>query len=686
MAKDVFCVEARKQGDELRLKLQESFKEYLWMDKNMAVLRREAVKGSAAAEARNVLLQRSLEKLTTDFEVCAKDLTVSQRSSRELEFELETLVRQFNALGDTKKQLDGMYSTTTNILKVTEDDLEHLRLEHDQVLLQKAKFEADTRLAIVNYDTKIKDMEVVIATYKRQRGDSMTLQAEHEEQIRTLRFEVERLNANLKVLIAQRNSLQQELQQVTETSNANIAEKSAKILELRDEKLAETKKNKQLNEVREQLIFQSNDLKASLDATNQTCTNLNAQIEQLSREHEEKLSVLDDQIDKLSTTKLNLTKDKATLNEKLTTMRQEFKTKEDELYDLNEDFNAFKAQTKDQTVLYESSIIESQESLAIVNAQLSKLTSEYTSLEALYTKSTIEWKHLSDSGTEMVATIAKLGSELSDSKTSCQGLERDLASSRALQAVTKSDLDRVRQQVESLSITLEVTKQQAVKSHDLLAKENAKLVSSLALANTEITENRIIVNSSQKKIDSLGYDLVLTKSRLEIETHLRETFEAQVSSVRNHYDTERRLRVDFERMHMKMKYQESVMQAETLKMRRLCDRKLTQVAEKMQSETRRLGKLVGLLPTADANVSYEIPSGKEFEWMLGADALRATPATRGAEAEVAGTRSSAVYTAASVKARRGRQPSLATADVQGSSARQKLDARLEQTQLYRGKK
>lgn len=59
------------------------------------------------------MLQKSLEKLTGDFEICAKDLLTSQNSIRELEFELETLVRQFNVLGEAKKTLEDNFSQTT---------------------------------------------------------------------------------------------------------------------------------------------------------------------------------------------------------------------------------------------------------------------------------------------------------------------------------------------------------------------------------------------------------------------------------------------------------------------------------------------------------------------------------------------------------------------------------------------
>ena len=140
--KDAQNIQERQISDEYRMKLQNTFKEYTWMDQNMVILRREAQKGSEAADSRNIMLQKSLEKLTADFEICSKELAKYQTSSRELEFELETLVRQFNGLGDAKKKLDERHSEVVSRLKSTEIDLRTLVTNHEQLQLQKSKIEA----------------------------------------------------------------------------------------------------------------------------------------------------------------------------------------------------------------------------------------------------------------------------------------------------------------------------------------------------------------------------------------------------------------------------------------------------------------------------------------------------------------------------------------------------------------
>jgi chromosome segregation ATPase len=98
------------------------------------------------------MLQKSLEKLTNDFEICAKDLSTTQAHIKESEFELETLVRQFNVLGDEKTGLDERFEHTSSVLSVTQNDLNVLRNDYDQVLLAKAKFEADSRLQVIEFE------------------------------------------------------------------------------------------------------------------------------------------------------------------------------------------------------------------------------------------------------------------------------------------------------------------------------------------------------------------------------------------------------------------------------------------------------------------------------------------------------------------------------------------------------
>ena len=49
----------------------------------------------------------------------AKELLRSLSNPKEMGFELETLVRQFNVLGNAKKGRDGVYATTADTLKKT---------------------------------------------------------------------------------------------------------------------------------------------------------------------------------------------------------------------------------------------------------------------------------------------------------------------------------------------------------------------------------------------------------------------------------------------------------------------------------------------------------------------------------------------------------------------------------------
>jgi hypothetical protein len=64
------------------------------------------------------------------------------------------------------------------------------------------------------------------------------------------------------------------------------------------------------------------------------------------------------------------------------------------------------------------------------------------------------------------------------------------------------------------------------------------------------------------------------------------------------------------------------MNAELLARQHLCSRKLADIAKTMGIETKRLNHYVSLLPSSNISERYDLPSGKEFEWLFGPDALK----------------------------------------------------------------
>lgn len=633
--KDKLQQDTIKVSDEYRLKLQESFKEYLWMDQSMVILRREAQKGSQAADARNIMLQKSLEKLTNDFEVCAKDLSTSQATIRELEFELDTMVRQFNVLGESKKQVDDIYSKTTALLTKTETELDQLKKEHEQTLLLKSKNEADSRLAEIELQDNIKELEERVNNLNSQNGILSTKKAELESIVKANKFEMDKQNGNLKVIISQKNLLQTEMQAAAVNAEKEILARSMKINDLTEAKLADQKQLKKLQEVKETLMFQITDLKNNLDREMTTVKQLNFEINQSKRESEEKASIIEDQLDKLNSAKTNLTKDKAQLIEKLNTLRLEYKNKEQELNNTQAEFSIHRE---------ESGATIEQLQKTIEQLQLTKKSLEgfHKDLEMAHKNLQEQHKIQCEKNGVHCATeklLKKdnrhLKSDLIESRNEGERLLRTLNASVELQASTKIKLEISLSQIENLTETLDSTKKEAIKIQRVLEVDNTTLTYRLTKSMKDNDSHAVTIARLQTNILGLDKDLGNTKESLAAEMQWRETLQHQLHENRLKYSQERTMRSEFERLHMKMRHQQRLLDVDQEANSKLCQIKLAHVASTMGTETSRLKELSSLLPHAMDFGNTTLPTGKEFEWLFGDNAFsrsvpnaKATSATR----------------------------------------------------------
>jgi chromosome segregation ATPase len=630
--KDRVHNETKKVSEEYRLKLQESFKEYLCMDQSMVtasyhkvILRREAQKGSQAADSRNVMLQKSLEKLTNDFEVCAKDLATSQSTIKELEFELETLVRQFNLLGEAKKQLDESYTSTSTTLRLTETELEHLKKDHEQVLLLKSKFEADSRLHIIDFEDKIKDFEEKIATLSTNNVSLSLKRAELEAIVKSNKAEIDKQNANLKVIVSQKNALQTEIQTAASKAESEIVTRNLRINELTESRLADQKLLKNLQEAKEQLLFQLTSVKNNLDREVATVKQLNFEIAQSKRESEEKASMIEDQLDKLNSAKTNLTRDKAQLIEKLNNLRTDFKAKEQELLDTQNSFAAHRQQSATTIAQLQKTISELESSHSSLDGSHKELNRAHADLQVQH-KAQCE-KYENQCGTEMALKkdIRHLRADLLESRNEIEELKTSLAASVSLQGTTKAELDACSTESKDLAKTLDITRNNAFKLQKTLEAENTTLTFRLTKSMKENDAHAFTINRLQTKVAGLEKDLSTTNDAWEKETKLRELLQIQLHENRIKYGQESRMRGEFERLNMKLRQQQLLADVEEESTRNICQRKLNHVTHTMGTETNRLKEFSALLlPLIDSD-NTALPTGREFEWLFGDTAFTRNP-------------------------------------------------------------
>eukprot|EP00842_Homolaphlyctis_polyrhiza_P006639 jgi/Hompol1/6977/HPOL_005134-RA len=228
-ARDIKVINSEKTVEEMKVKLHDSFKEFLAMDNTMHRLRKEAQKGTEAAESRNSILQKNLDKLSADFEVSAKDLSAAQTKIRELEFELEELVQQFNLCGETKRKSEELNVKISGELDQTTKELKEAVESVNQLTLQKSKLEADLRLAEATADNSRKEQDERISKLTEAFDAGVVTRKELEMQLKMRTTDNEKLSNALKNMTKAKEQLETTAKATAQKHQIEISTRDARI-------------------------------------------------------------------------------------------------------------------------------------------------------------------------------------------------------------------------------------------------------------------------------------------------------------------------------------------------------------------------------------------------------------------------------------------------------------------------
>jgi centrosomal protein CEP135 len=603
------ATKAVEESKEMKLKLQESFKEFIVMDDTMKRLRKEALKGTDAVEARNIMLQKNLTKLTADFEVSSKELRVSNSKIRELEYELEQMIQELNAKGEALKKSTQLNSNLKTNLETTTNELRDLQQAHEQLILLKAKIEADARQDnITNEHQKqelrknLKRTNDEVATLSAQKGDLELL-------IRTNKQEIENLKKQVRSLTQERDELTASLANAKKIHQTDVAIRENKINDLTNRIAKDQITLKQIQEKKEQLMFEVTDLQNNLSMEQSNFKNLSSEHTQLRRSTEEKINLLNEQIDKLTSTKANLVNDKKELGEKIKACRQELREREDELEETNKKFEEFQAQSSSEIANLNHKFKSLQEDHRLLNKAHEELKERFTnsikeSVSLKRDKELMQKKQVETEGDLQVArnTIHALMKDKEE-------LTKDLAESRK----EFSELE-YRYKV-SLGNNNDVHSQfEHYKNHaeKVIQDQNAE-IHRLKEDLMETHGHNKLLMYKKAQLESLVADTELklkeTGERLATETHTRETLEEQLDQNRIAYMKEKRMRVELERVQTHIKYNDANRVIGSWSEWKTRDRKLADLAIGLVQESSRLTQLVNLLP-----VEQGFGNENEFEW------------------------------------------------------------------------
>ncbi|KAJ3222386.1 hypothetical protein HDU81_009935 [Chytriomyces hyalinus] len=618
------------QRDEYKQKLHESYKEYLATNEIIARLRKEvcfmfdrlflqfitefiqAEHGSDTIISRNEVLQRNIDKISRDFETTAKDLASANMRIRDLQFELDEMVQQFNITGQGQKsaeELNVKLAAELEALRSTYNELKHLQTE--------------TALRVLNLEKDILDLQELLEVTKVEleqqatdlRGELMTiteLKKELEHQLRTARQEVEKLSMALKTLTRSKDQIESAFRVAIQKHEKEIQSREDQISELQHLRTEDALAIRKGQEVKEQLMFQVTDLQNNLDRELSNVNVLSFELSQLKRTSEEKIFNLEEQVEKLTTSKVNLAGDKRTLTEKLRVIRADLAAKEEQLEKITAEYASFKESAASSDSKLKSDLVAINGAHTTLKGEHKTLNQKQAALMETHFELITEKDALLKKVAEMETRHEQSCEEVRILTSKNRNLTQELASSQSDRNEIKIHLDSV---LGKLSETTSILNQERFESTSTIQEKTEQLIK-MSADLYKVTEDRTRLDSLclvlQAQVSNLEADLADTKAALAAETLNKEQFEVHLYELRRNLMSERCLRMDFERMHTRIDRRIANKELEKLAAMRARDRKLLEVSKQLQSEHARLENIGALIPTEEFSQTTEAPDIPDF--------------------------------------------------------------------------
>ncbi|KAJ3208886.1 hypothetical protein HDU82_001794 [Entophlyctis luteolus] len=600
------------QRDQYKEKLQQAYEEYLATNEIIAKLREEAEHGSDVIISRNEVLQRNIDKISRDFEVTAKDLSAANLKIKDLQFELDEMVQQFNITGQGQKaaeELNVRLGNELEQLKVTYNELKHLQTE--------------TAMHVVELEKHIKDLEQLLEVTRTELENQAAdlrndlhivteMKKDLEGHLKSSRQEVEKLSMGLKSLSRSKDQI--------ETAFRVAVQKHEKELQFRDDQIKDLQKMreqddvsmKKLQEQKEQLMFQVTDLQNNLDRELSNVNVLSFELSQLKRISEEKIFVLEEQVEKLNNAKVNLATDKRTLADKLKTVRSDLQEREEKLAKITQDFADFRvaAAAKESNLATSLNELDKEHVNLKSDFKTLKQTQEVlveSNLELVVTQENLK-KQLKVAEGINVVNLAEITTLKLNNKELAEQLEISVADKGEL----KIHLDSV---LQKLSETVAVLNREREESSNTI-KEKTEHVIKLSSDLYRVSEDRTRLDTLslllQSQVRNLESELSDTKAKLAAEIFNKEQFEVHLYEVRMKLLSERSLRMDFERMNSRIDRMLASKELEKLAAMKARDRKLLEVSKHLAEEHARLQGIGALLPTSEFLQTTDAPEIPDF--------------------------------------------------------------------------
>ncbi|KAI8823671.1 uncharacterized protein EV422DRAFT_504837 [Fimicolochytrium jonesii] len=599
--------------EEMKSKLHKSFKEFLHINKTMAVLEVEAAKGSEVTQGRNEVLQRNLDKLAREFEITTRDLTTANDRIRELEFELEELVSQFNQTGEGKRAAEEHARKLSTELDRTVAELTSTR--HTYEITEKQRRQLEAELAEVNQaftdskfelNSKVGELSKDLETVTSQRTELQTA-------LQNTKAENEKLSISLKGVTRSKDQLESAFRVSTQKYEKEISTRDTKIHDLGNLREEDAKALRKTLEQKEQLMYQVTDLQNSLNRETASLNMANFELTQVKRQADEKVALLEDQLEKLNTAKIALAADKRQVTEKYKQTRSELQEKEHELGHIKSEFS----RSRDRAKQKESTLVK----------ELAELTEAHTTLKTSFANYATDLTHAAEEKQTLVSKVDtlehdrdeaiargdQLATELAVFKSRTERLTADLDAANTDKADVKKHLESVVIKVDELTRTMNNLERESTSTIKTKDGEIRRLTKEAYDAKEEVNRLSKLSKKLRAVLDQLDIEHTAIKKALQTEKSEREYIEASAHDLRQSLHSERQIRLEFERLHERLNRSEGEREREALAGLRLRNRLLAQVAAGLNEEQSRLKELSAILPTDDQLQAIDGPEIKDFK-------------------------------------------------------------------------
>ena len=439
--------ELERNIEEMKSKLHHAFKDYLAVNDKLEKATREASHGTELAHKKNQTLKKTLDRLTKEFTYTNTMRLKHEARIKELDFELEQIVDQFNRLGEEKISVDKDNERLVKTIDKWEGEFRKLRDLQVQTQEQKESLETTLHsIRLTAEETKM-DLDTRLTSTTSQLTEMTAIKLEHDSTIAKLSLEKVSHLAAIKELTDFKESAEEKRTKMEFTLRKEMHAKDATNKELQGNLTTEKARTAKLTELKEQLLFEVTDLKNTLEREQLNSASIYETAEQQKQKLQESISLVEDKVQQLELFKANLISEKKALSDALRTVRTQLKQKE-------EDFQTFHATSDKQ-----HKDLETAKGLVEMHLDSEKkahrsLQEAHQNLEKEYAAMVQHNEQLTQSEADLDHKVAELELDMGSLKTQLE----DVSFHRRILETHRNEL-----RAEKLKLTDDIAKEQEQK-------------------------------------------------------------------------------------------------------------------------------------------------------------------------------------------------------------------------------